>query len=160
VTLNGLTIVSGGQTGADRASLDFAIAHGLPHGGWCSLGRRAEDGPLHERYQMRETEGDGYRQRTKCNVADSDATPIFNIGELSDGSLATLRFAERAGKPVRVVALDVVDQVAEAKSVRKWLAVHGIAVLNTAGPRESKRPGVYQQTLAFLDYRGQVHLLP
>jgi len=154
VTSNGLTIVSGGQTGADRAGLDFAIARGLPHGGWCPLGRRAEDGPLHERYQMRETEGDGYRQRTKRNVADSDATLIFNIGELSDGSLATLRFAERAGKPVRVVALDVVDQVAEAESVCKWLAVHGIAVLNIAGPRESKRPGVYQQTLAFLNVVG------
>lgn len=157
MTSNGLTIVSGGQTGADRAGLDFAIAHGLPHGGWCPLGRRAEDGPLHERYRMRETEGEGYRQRTKRNVADSDATLIFNIDELSDGSLATLRFAERTGKPVRVVALDVVDQVAEAESVREWLAAHGIAVLNIAGPRESKRPGVYQQTLAFLDIVGMAH---
>lgn len=157
MTSNGLIIVSGGQTGADRAGLDFAIAHGLPHGGWCPLGRRAEDGPLHERYQMRETEGEGYRQRTKRNVADSDATLIFNIGELSDGSLATLHFAERAGKPVRVVALDVVDQVAEAESVREWLAAHGIAILNIAGPRESKRPGVYQQTLAFLNAMGIAH---
>jgi len=157
VTSNDLTIVSGGQTGADRAGLDFAIAHGLPHGGWCPLGRRAEDGPLHERYQMRETEGEGYRQRTKRNVADSDATLIFNIGELSDGSLATLHFAERAGKPVRVVALDVVDQAIEAASVREWLTTHAIAVLNIAGPRESKRPGVYQQTLMFLDTVGIAH---
>jgi hypothetical protein len=101
-----LTIVSGGQTGADRAGLDFAIAHGLSHGGWCPLGRRAEDGSLDARYRMRETEGEGYRQRTKRNVADSDATLIFNIGELVGGSLATLRLAESAGKPVRVVALD------------------------------------------------------
>lgn len=146
-----LTIVSGGQTGADRAGLDFAIAHGLPHGGWCPLGRRAEDGPLHERYQLRETEGEGYLQRTRCNVADSDATLIFNIGELSDGSLATLRFAKRAGKPVRVVALDTIDLVAEVADMREWLAAQAIAILNIAGPRESKRPGIYQRTLAFLE---------
>jgi hypothetical protein len=145
-----LTIVSGGQTGADRAGLDFAIANGLPHGGWCPLGRRAEDGPLHERYQLRETEGEGYRQRTKRNVADSDATLIFNIGELSDGSLATLRFAERASKPVRVVALDGDDIATEVANVREWLSAHAIAVLNVAGPRESKRPGVYRQTMDFL----------
>jgi len=146
-----LTIVSGGQTGADRAGLDFAIAHGLPHGGWCPLGRRAEDGPLHERYQMRETEGEGYRQRTRRNVADSDATLIFHVGELSDGSLATLRLAGRAGKPVRVVALDMVDPLNEVADIRKWLAVHAITILNIAGPRESKRPGIYQRTMAFLE---------
>lgn len=145
-----LTIVSGGQTGSDRAGLDFAIAHGLPHGGWCPSGRRAEDGPLDKRYQMRETEGEGYRQRTKRNVADSDATLIFNIGELSDGSLATLRLAERAGKPVWVVALDGARLTAEAERVRDWLAANRVAVLNIAGPRESKRPGIYLQTLGFL----------
>lgn len=145
-----LTIVSGGQTGADRAGLDFAIAHGLPHGGWCPSGRRAEDGPLDERYRLSETEGEGYRQRTKRNVADSDATLIFNIGELSDGSLATLRLAERAGKPVRVVALDNDELAAEAGHVREWLAANHVAILNIAGPRESKRPGIYQQTLDFL----------
>jgi hypothetical protein len=151
-------IVSGGQTGADRAGLDFAIANGLPHGGWCPSGRRAEDGPLHERYRMRETEGEGYRQRTKRNVTDSDATLIFNLGELSDGSLATLRLAERAGKPVRVVALDVVDLAAEIENVREWLAMHTIAVLNIAGPRESKRPGVYRQTMDFLQAVRVVHV--
>lgn len=148
--LGRLTIVSGGQTGADRAGLDFAIARGLPHGGWCPSGRRAEDGPLDERYQMRETEGEGYRQRTKRNVADSDATLIFNTGELSDGSLATLRLAERAGKPVRVVALDSDELETDAGHMRDWLAANHVAVLNIAGPRESKRPGIYQQTLDFL----------
>ena len=145
-----LTIVSGGQTGADRAGLDFAIAHGLPHGGWCPSGRRAEDGPLHERYRMRETEGEGYRQRTKRNVADSDATLILNTGELSDGSLATLRLAERAGKPVRVVALDSDKLATEAERVNEWLVANNVAVLNIAGPRESKRPGIYQEALDFL----------
>jgi hypothetical protein len=107
---------------------------------------------------MRETEGEGYRQRTKRNVTDSDATLIFNLGELSDGSLATLRLAERAGKPVRVVALDVVDLAAEIENVREWLAMHTIAVLNIAGPRESKRPGVYRQTMDFLQAVRVVHV--
>jgi hypothetical protein len=146
-----VTIISGGQTGADRAALDFAISRGIPHGGWCPLGRRAEDGVLDARYQMRETESRNYRQRTRRNVADSDATLILNLGELVDGSLATRQFAEQANKPVCVVALDADDLAAEVGRVRGWLAAHRIAVLNVAGPRESKRPGVYRQALAFLE---------
>ncbi len=146
-----VTIISGGQTGADRAALDFAISRGIPHGGWCPLGRRAEDGVLDARYQMRETESRNYRQRTRRNVADSDATLILNLGELVDGSLATRQFAEQANKPVCVVPLDADDLAAEVKRVREWLAERGIAVLNVAGPRESKRPGVYRQALAFLE---------
>lgn len=145
-----LTIVSGGQTGADRAALDFAIAHGIPHGGWCPLGRRVEDGVLESRYRLRETESKNYRQRTRRNVADSDATLILNVGELADGSLATRQFAEDAGKPVCVVALDADDLAVEVTRVGEWLAAHPIAVLNIAGPRESKRPGVYRKALTFL----------
>lgn len=145
-----LTIVSGGQTGADRAALDFAIARDIPHGGWCPLGRRAEDGVLDPRYQLRETESKNCRQRTRRNVADGDATLILNLGELADGSLATRQFAERANKPVCVVALDADDLAAEVARVDEWLAAHSIAVLNVAGPRESKRPGVYRKALAFL----------
>jgi len=146
-----LTIISGGQTGADRAALDFAIAHGIPHGGWCPKGRRAEDGSLDARYQMRETESKDYRQRTRRNVADSDATLILNLGELANGSLATRHFAERVNKPVRVVALDAGDLATEAARVHEWLADNAIAVLNVAGPRESKRPGIYRNGLAFLE---------
>jgi len=145
------TIISGGQTGVDRAALDFAIAHGIPHGGWCPLGRRAEDGVLDARYRLRETESKNYRQRTRRNVADSDATLILNLGELADGSLATQQFAEREDKPVYVVALGAEDLSAEVARVGEWLAAHSIAVLNIAGPRESKRPGVYRKAVAFLE---------
>ena len=146
-----LTIISGGQTGADRAALDFAIAHGIPHGGWCPKGRRAEDGSLDARYQMRETGSKSYRQRTRRNVADSDATLILNLGELADGSLATRQLAKRASKPVCVVALDADDLAADVTRVCQWLAANAIAVLNVAGPRESKRPGIYRNALAFLE---------
>lgn len=39
-------IVSGGQTGVDRAGLEAAIAIGLPYGGWVPKGRIAEDGTV------------------------------------------------------------------------------------------------------------------
>jgi len=146
-----LTIISGGQTGVDRAALDFAIAHGIPHGGWCSLGRRAEDGVLDARYELCETETTNYRQRTRRNVEDSDATLILNVGELADGSLTMRQFAERASKPVHVVALDPDGLAEEFARVREWLAAHAVTVLNVAGPRESKHPGVYRKALEFLE---------
>ena len=87
-------VVSGGQTGVDRAALDWACNHRIPHGGWCPQGRRASDGPLSLKYQLRETESAGYRQRTKLNVQDSDATLILNVGELDGGTQQTLQFPE------------------------------------------------------------------
>src|SRR5215469_17702424 len=74
-----LTIISGGQTGADRAVLDWAIDRGIPHGGWCPRGRRAEDAPLESRYGLKETPSEDYAQRTKWNVRDSDGTVIFSL---------------------------------------------------------------------------------
>jgi len=145
-----LVIVSGGQTGADRAALDWAIAHEIPHGGWCPKGRRAEDGPLDVIYQVTETEGEGYRARTVRNVRDSDATLILNLGELEGGSLETLRIAERRSKPVRVVQLDALPTDAALAEVRDWLRINAVERLNVAGPRESKRPGVYAAAYALL----------
>ncbi len=144
-------IVSGGQTGVDRAALDFAIAHGIPHGGWCPKGRRSDDGPIPPHYRLNETESEGYRQRTKRNVADSDATLILNLGELDGGSLQTLRFAERMRKPARVVQLDRDYWDVEADNTRHWLVGNAVSALNIAGPKESKRPGIYLQAVRFLD---------
>lgn len=82
-------IVSGGQTGVDRAGLDFAIALGIPHGGWCPKGRKAEDGPIDNRYQLQETPRADYLQRTEWNVRDNDGTVIFTVNAtLSGGSKA------------------------------------------------------------------------
>jgi len=94
-------IVSGGQTGADRAALDFAIEHGVSHGGWCPKSRLAEDGPIHPRYKLQETPTRSYPQRTEWNVRDSDGTVIFTIAErLNGGSRKTARFTRKLGKPV------------------------------------------------------------
>ena len=142
-------IVSGGQTGADRAALDCAMDRGIPHGGWCPKGRMAEDGVIDARYTLQELEG-GYKQRTRQNVIDSDGTLILNLGELEGGSLSTLLFAERFGKPCCVVQLDAGEIKTSLNQVRAWIRHNDIRVLNVAGPRESKRPGTHARSFRFL----------
>jgi hypothetical protein len=142
-------IVSGGQTGVDRAGLDWAIQNGIAHGGWCPKGRLATDGPLPLQYKLNETESSGYRQRTKLNVRDSDATLVFNIGELDGGTLQTVRFAQTLKKPFLVFQLDQEDATSVEKMITWWKATSG-NTLNIAGPREEKRTGIYVATLEIL----------
>jgi hypothetical protein len=140
-------IVSGGQTGVDRAALDLALELGLPCGGWCPRGRRAEDGPLPERYPLRETSSPAYPQRTAGNVRDSDATLILTRGEPDPGTALTARLAARYGRPHLIVDL---AKSPDAARVRAWLDENQIRVLNVAGPRESAKPGIYAQAKEFL----------
>jgi hypothetical protein len=136
-----LKIVSGGQTGADRAALDWAIENGISHGGWCPRGRRAEDGPIDVRYQLKETPSSDYPQRTEWNVRDSDGTVIFSIGErLSGGSLKTLEFAVKHRKPH--LHLPAASKENAASGLKKWIEQNNVRVLNVAGPRASKEPEV------------------
>lgn len=135
-------VVSGGQTGVDRAALDAALALGLAVGGWCPAGRRAEDGPIAERYPLAETPGADYVQRTEWNVRDSDATLILYRGQLTGGTLRTAELARRLGRPLLLRDLDhpvAVDEVAA------WLRANHVCVLNCAGPRESVQPGIGAQ---------------
>ena len=140
-------IVSGGQTGVDRAVLDVALQAGIPCGGWCPRGRRAEDGPIPERYPLRETPWDGYPQRTEWNVRDSDGTLILTRGELDRGSLLTQRLTEKHNKPCLVVDL---DSEADVELVRAWIEDNAIETLNVAGPRESSSPGIGDAANRFL----------
>ena len=144
-------IVSGGQTGVDRAALDWARQRGIVHGGWCPKGRLAADGPLPEHYLLRETDSTGYRQRTKLNLRDSDATLIFNVGPLDGGTLQTVRFAQTLRKPHLVAQLDWLALEGAVQNIRAWLAEGRFRTLNVAGPREEKRPGVYACVLGLLD---------
>lgn len=144
-------IVSGGQTGVDRGALDFAIRHGYPHGGWAPRGRKAEDGLIPLKYQLTELADGGYRQRTRRNVEDSDGTLIVNVGELDGGTLATQAFAQQRRKPHLVVQLDAGVTADVASNVLAWLREYTVKTLNVAGPRESKRPGVYRLTVALLE---------
>ena len=144
-------IVSGGQTGADRGALDFAIRCGYTHGGWAPQGRAAEDGAIPLKYQLTALVDGGYRQRTRKNVADSDGTLIVNARELEGGTLATLEFARQLGKPHFIVQVDAGVTTAVTASVLAWLREHAIQTLNVAGPRERQRPGIHHQTVGLLE---------
>ena len=140
-------IVSGGQTGVDRAALDCAIALRIPHGGWCPAGRKAEDGRLDERYRLVELDSYEYVDRTRKNVEDSDGTLILNRGMLEGGTALTVTFAENSGRPVMIVDL---DNPPERQEIMQWLTSNKIKRCNVAGPRESKQPGIYRQAYRFL----------
>jgi len=140
-------IISGGQTGVDRAALDAAGVLGLPRGGWCPRGRRAEDGAIPPAYPLLETASRGYASRTLRNVRDADATLILCRGDLSGGSGLTAALARKLGKPFLVV--DLAGR-RSARQVLAWARQHRVGVLNVAGPRESKCPGIQGQATAFL----------
>lgn len=135
-------IVSGGQTGADRAALDFALERGIEHGGWCPRGRLAEDGVISVRYQLQETAEAAYSQRTEWNVRDSDATVIFSLSpELSGGSRITMEFARLLGKPWIHLCRSGGGDI-DANRLSTFLAQHRALVMNVAGPRASEEPGI------------------
>ncbi len=129
-------IVSGSQTGADRAALDWACHHHIEHGGWCPKGCLAANGVLPIKYQLTETESAGYWQRTKLNVQDSEATLIFNLGVLDGGTLQTMRFARTMRKPCRIFQLDEAKTSTTVLEVVAWLQQGQYHRLNIAGPRE------------------------
>lgn len=142
-----LRIVSGGQTGVDRAALDVARENHIACAGWCPKGRRAEDGAVPPRYLLRETPSSGYSQRTEWNVRDSDATLVLHRGPMQGGTALTARMARRLRRPVLHVDLAAEP---DPSRVHDWLRTQAVRVLNVAGPRESQRPGIYEQAKAFL----------
>ncbi len=145
-----MKIVSGGQTGVDRAALDVAIDLGLACGGWCPKGRMAEDGPIPGDYPLKETKGADYVERTRLNVRDSDATLVLTRGTPTGGTALTVALAEKLGRPSLVVDLAADDGGGDVARVREWLVEAGIATLNLAGPRESNHPGIYDDAVRFL----------
>ena len=142
--LNGaLKIISGGQTGADRAALDVAIKLKIPCGGWCPADRRAEDGAIADRYPLTPLPSAGYRQRTRQNVIDSDGTVILAFGKLTGGSRTTAGFARQFHKPLLVIDANVTPPRDAAILIAVFLLRHRIHILNIAGPRASGQPGIY-----------------
>ena len=140
-------IISGGQTGADRAALDLALELGLPTGGWCPKGRRAEDGPLALGYPLKETNSPNYAVRTEKNILEADGTLILTRGIPKGGTALTIKLAKVHRKPFLVIDLSVGKNF---RTVRDWGQVHQIKILNVAGPRESEAPGIYNETFSFL----------
>ena len=157
-----IRIVSGGQTGVDRAGLDAAMFLAIPHGGWCPRGRRAEDGAIPLRYHLQEMPQRDYAVRTEQNVVDSDGTLILYRDRLSGGTELTFRLTKKHRRPCLCVDLNQleVDDGDFEKSkdesnmlsanLLRYLEESNIQVLNIAGPRESTSPGIAQQAERFL----------
>lgn len=143
-------IVSGGQTGVDRAALIVGRDMGMAIGGWCPRGRRAEDGMIPRHFPLTETESQRYEQRTRWNVRDSDGTLILNPGgaqAMTGGTALTARSARQLDRPVLVV--DPSDEDAAGRTT-EWLQAHQIATLNVAGPRASQADGIERVATTFL----------
>ena len=144
-------IVSGGQTGVDRAALDAAIKFNIPHSGWCPKGRLAEDGEIAAKYLLHETASSDYSERTKLNIKDSDGTLIL-VNEtpikVSDGTLLTIDEATNTNKPLLIINL---SQPLDINSFMVWIKKNNIQTLNIAGPRESQSQGIYQTSFKFFE---------
>lgn len=136
-------IISGGQTGADRAALDAAIKFNIPHGGWITKGRRTEQGRLPDKYKLKEMPTADYPSRTRQNILDSGGTVIISRGPLTGGSKLTHSFAKVSGKPVCHIDL-LNDDIFEAALIfHSFILENYILVLNIAGPRASSSPSIY-----------------
>ncbi len=130
-------IISGGQTGADRAALDAAIKFCIPHGGWIPRGRKTESGPLPAFYELQETETPDYRERTRKNILDSHGTVIFTRGGLTGGSKLTENLARKHGMPHCHIDLVAIQGFGASMALHSFVMENHIGVLNVAGSRES-----------------------
>jgi hypothetical protein len=143
-----LRIISGGQSGVDRAALDVALALDTAVGGWCPRGRGAEDGVIPDRYPLQETPSPDPAQRTEWNVREGDATLVLHLGVCAGGTRRTIEFARRLGRPLLVRDL---SHPVDPLEVVHWLCVNHVQTLNCAGPRESESPGIEAAARALLE---------
>jgi hypothetical protein len=141
-------LVSGGQTGVDRAAMDAAMAAGISVSGWCPKTRKAEDGVIPEIYPLTETPGAEYDQRTEWNVRDSQGTLLLISGTIFGGSLHTKNCCQHYDKPFLVVDL---SETANFDEVVTWLALNNVHILNVAGPREGHCAGIYEKAKTYIE---------
>lgn len=143
-------IISGGQTGADRAALDFAIENNIPYGGWLPKGRITEDGTLPEKYHLQEMPTEDYSKRTEKNVLDSDATVIISHGFLTGGSALTREYAILHNKHWIHIDMNELSLDEAADAMIAWLSENQIRILNVAGARAGKDPSIYDTVARLL----------
>ncbi len=139
-----MRIISGGQTGVDRAALDAAMVSNVDCGGWCPEGRKAEDGRIPEQYLVTELKGAGYQERTLKNVLDSDGTVIISFGTPTGGTEQTLLFCIEHYKPHILIDAEMVSIQTASGRVKGFVSDHGVTLLNVAGPRASGEPRAYE----------------
>ena len=146
-----IKIVSGAQTGVDRAALDAAMDAGIEAGGWCPVGRKAEDGTIPDKYPVKVLPGAGYKQRTRKNVIDSDATLIIYFGFLSGGTKQTVAICIREKKPYLLVDAQETSIEQATERITEFITNKKISTLNIAGPRASGEPRAYAYTIRVLN---------
>ena len=146
-------IISGGQTGVDRAALDVAMRLGVPHGGWIPKGRLTEEGPLPVHYQLEEMPTDEYVARTEKNVLESDGTLLISRGSPTGGTDYTRQMALKHGKQLLHIDLTLGQRASDAASlIASWIEMNRIETLNIAGPRASNDPSVYMDAVNILTH--------
>ncbi|TAJ05752.1 molybdenum cofactor carrier [Marinilabiliaceae bacterium JC017] len=144
-------IISGGQTGVDRAALNFALAHDIPCGGFCPKGRKCEDGIIDEKYPLIETQTSDYSERTRLNLLNADGTLLLTLNnQLGPGAKLTFDWCIKFRKPVLLLELSK-DSEANGFRLTQWKLSYNVKTLNIAGNRESQTPGIYSATLQFLE---------
>ena len=136
-------IISGGQTGADQAALDFAIENNIPHGGWIPKGRLTEVGQLPDRYQLQEMPTKSYPKRTEKNILDSDGTLIVSHGKIKGGTALTRKLAKKHRKPWIFIDLNKTSPLEANNQLQDWVKLNDIQEMNVAGARASKDPVIY-----------------
>ena len=146
-----LKIISGGQTGVDRAALDVALRHAIECGGWCPAGRQDEFGKIPDRYPVQELQAGGFNERTLQNVKDSDGTVVVYLGELRGGTEQTVRFCVDLKRPHQLIDASKISAEGAAKLIGYFVDKNKINILNVAGPRESEWPGGYGYASRALD---------
>ena len=140
-------IISGGQTGVDRAALDAALTLGVPSGGWCPAGRLDEDGIIPARYPVREMEKGGYFARTIQNLVDADGTLILYFGDLEGGTGETLFRCIKLKRPYCLLDASELTISRAVEKAISFIQSRSIRSLNAAGPRASKKPEAYAYAL-------------
>lgn len=143
-------IISGGQTGVDRAALDVGLELGIEINGWCPEGRKAEDGIIPDKYPLRELPGSGYPERTRQNVIDSDGTLIVFFSILSGGTELTRQYCTELNRPHLMIDGDSISFVQAAKQLKLFIYDNRIVSFNVAGPRQSEAPDGYRYTKELL----------
>ena len=149
--MKALKIISGGQTGVDRAALDVALRHRFKCGGWCPAGRLDEFGKIPDQYPVQELQGGGFSERTLQNVKDSDGTVVIYRGELRGGTEQTIRFCADLKRPHRLIDASKLSLEHASELIADFVCENKICILNVAGPRQSEWPEGYNYASRALD---------
>jgi hypothetical protein len=146
-----MRIISGGQTGVDRAALDAALKHKIECGGWCPSGRIDEFGEIPAHYPLKEMTDGSFAVRTRQNVKDSDGTALIYSGELRGGTAYTLENCEELSRPHLLIDARKISTEKAAQLINDFVRKKKIETLNVAGPRQSEWPDGYNYVFRALD---------